>query len=156
GGINYGNRRVLGRPTEPIPGPTALMLLALQGHPDQPRVAAAVRYLLRPAHGDDLEHLCWTKIALHAHRDQPGAAEALPGLAEAIAAAHERRQATPWVRPAPLRQALTALALGVEAANPFALPPGTPAVKAEPLAAAEPAAPRRSFTETLGVLFRGW
>ena len=42
GGINYGNRRILGRITEPIPGPTALMLLALQGRDDQPRVAAAV------------------------------------------------------------------------------------------------------------------
>ena len=31
GGINYGNRVVLGLRTEPIPGPTAIMLLALQG-----------------------------------------------------------------------------------------------------------------------------
>ena len=42
GGINYGNRRVLGAMTEPIPGPTAIMLLALQGH-DEPRVQAARR-----------------------------------------------------------------------------------------------------------------
>src|SRR5262249_51454524 len=34
GGINYGNRRVLGRMTEPQTEPTALMLLALQGHSD--------------------------------------------------------------------------------------------------------------------------
>jgi hypothetical protein len=48
GGLNYGNRRVLGRVTEPMPGPTAIMLLALQGHGQQPRVAAAVAYLLPP------------------------------------------------------------------------------------------------------------
>ena len=36
GGINYGNRLVLGRMTEPIPTPTALMLLALQGFSNQP------------------------------------------------------------------------------------------------------------------------
>ena len=42
GGINYGNRQVLGSMTEPIPGPTAVMLLALQGH-DEPRVTAARR-----------------------------------------------------------------------------------------------------------------
>ena len=28
GGINYGNRRILGKMTDPIPGPTAMMLLA--------------------------------------------------------------------------------------------------------------------------------
>ncbi len=43
GGINYGNRRVFGRLTEPIPGPTALMLLALQGK-DHPRIHSAIRY----------------------------------------------------------------------------------------------------------------
>src|SRR5438034_7738455 len=63
GGINYGNRMVLGRRTDPIPGPTGLMLLALQGEGNHPRVAAAVRYLLA-ATGDDLEHLCWAKLAV--------------------------------------------------------------------------------------------
>jgi uncharacterized protein (DUF362 family) len=119
GGINYGNRRILGRSTEPIPGPTAMMLLALQGHGDEPRVAAALQYLMRPVHGDDLEHLCWTKIALHTFRDQNGVAPVLPALDEAILVAHERRQETTWVRPAPQRQALTALALGVDCCNPF-------------------------------------
>ncbi len=32
GGANYGNKVILGKPTEPIPTPTALMLLALQGY----------------------------------------------------------------------------------------------------------------------------
>jgi uncharacterized protein (DUF362 family) len=122
GGINYGNRRILGRTTEPIPGPTAMMLLAVQGHGDQPRVAAALKYLMRPVHGDDLEHLAWTKIALHIYRDHNGVAPVLPVLDEALLVAHERRQSTNWVRPAPLRQALTALALGVEYGNPFELP----------------------------------
>src|SRR3954447_7033799 len=45
GGANYGNRMILGRMTEPIPGPTALMLLALQGYRTEPRVKAAVGYL---------------------------------------------------------------------------------------------------------------
>ena len=43
GGINYGNRTVLGKRTDPIPGPTAIMLLAMQGLPDHPRVAEAIR-----------------------------------------------------------------------------------------------------------------
>jgi uncharacterized protein (DUF362 family) len=156
GGINYGNRRVLGRTTEPIPGPTAMMLLALQGHDDQPRVAAAVRYLLRPVHGDDLEHLCWTKIALHAHRDQPDVAAALPRLDEAIIAAHAHRQETNWVRPAPLRQALTALALSVERGNPFELP--RPEANAQPVqVAAEPRPVKtKSLGEKMGSMFRGW
>jgi uncharacterized protein (DUF362 family) len=112
GGINYGNRRVLGRGTEPIPGPTALMLLALQGYGDQPRVATAVAYLLRQAlAGDDLEHLGWARLALEVHRDQPGVAEALRTVDERILAAREARSATPWLRPAPLRDALAAVAL---------------------------------------------
>ncbi|HEX4613550.1 MAG TPA: hypothetical protein VH092_35540 [Urbifossiella sp.] len=41
GGANYGNRLVLGRSTEPIPGPTAILILALQGVADEPRVDAA-------------------------------------------------------------------------------------------------------------------
>jgi uncharacterized protein (DUF362 family) len=156
GGINYGNRRVLGRPTEPIPGPTAMMLLALQGHDDKPRVAAAVQYLLRQTHGEDLEHVCWAKIALHVHRDQPGVAEALPRLDEAILAAHQQRQATNWVRPAPLRQALTALALGVEQSNPFQLLAESANGTSETLPITEPPARRRSWGERLGTTFRGW
>jgi uncharacterized protein (DUF362 family) len=112
GGINYGNRRVLGGGTEPIPGPTALMLLAVQGYGDQPRVAAAVAYLLRQTlTGDDLEHLCWARLALEVHRDQPGVADSLPAVDERILAASQARAETPWVRPSPLREALTALAL---------------------------------------------
>ena len=45
GGINYGNRMILGRMTEPIPGPTALMLIALRREFQHPRIQAAIRYL---------------------------------------------------------------------------------------------------------------
>jgi uncharacterized protein (DUF362 family) len=120
GGINYGNRRVLGRSTEPIPGPTALMLLALQGNGDEPRVSAAVAYLLHQSlASEDGEHLCWARLALDLYRDQPGVADAMPVLAERIRAAQQTRAATPWLRPNPLRDALTVLALTVELGNPF-------------------------------------
>jgi len=155
GGINYGNRRILGRITEPIPGPTALMLLALQGHGDHPRVAAAIKYLLRPVHGDDLEHLCWTKIALHVYPDHNGVAPVVSALDEAILAALERRQSTNWVRPAPLRQALTALALGVDHANPFQLPRENANSHAETLPVVEGAPKPKAVGEKVGSWFRG-
>jgi uncharacterized protein (DUF362 family) len=117
GGINYGNRTILGRPTEPIPGPTALMLLALQGR-DHPRVTASAFYLTEKALAStDIEHLCWARLALELHQDQPGVADALPVLEERIIAAHAERQTEQWLRPAPLREALTALALGGGAAR---------------------------------------
>jgi uncharacterized protein (DUF362 family) len=122
GGINYGNRTVLGRRTEPIPGPTALMLLALQGQQDQPRVTSAVSYLLRQATTtDDLEHLCWAKLALDCHRGQPGVEAALPDLDRRIVAAFQARAETSWLRPAPVRTALTALALASDQRNLFRL-----------------------------------
>jgi len=120
GGINYGNRRILGRPTEPIPGPTALMLLALQGQ-DHPRIKAAVDYLLKQTDCDDIEHLCWAKIALDAYRGTPGVEPALPVFDAAIHRAQESRGQVNWVRPAPIRQALTALALATEQHNCFRL-----------------------------------
>ena len=121
GGINYGNRKILGRSTEPIPGPTALMLLALQGV-DHPRLAAAVGYLVKQMSGNDLEHLCWTKIAFELHRQLPGAEEALDRLDTAILHAHQDRAQASWLRPSPLRQALTALALATPVRNFFKLP----------------------------------
>jgi uncharacterized protein (DUF362 family) len=125
GGINYGNRRILGRATEPIPGPTALMLLALQGHGDHPRVAAAARYLGRHALGStDLEHLCWAKLALDLHADLSDVADTLAVLDEQIRLSYEERAATPWLRPSPLRAALTALALAPD--NAFRLPQAPP------------------------------
>jgi uncharacterized protein (DUF362 family) len=122
GGINYGNRRILGRLTAPIPGPTALMLLALQRGADHPRTAAAVAYLLRQAlASEDLEHLCWAKLALDVYHERPDVAGNLATLDDRILQAHQARTATPWLRPAPLREALTVLALSTERNNPFRL-----------------------------------
>jgi uncharacterized protein (DUF362 family) len=112
GGCNYGNRRIFGRVLEPLPGPTALMLLALQGVPGEPRIRAAVQYLReRALVGEDLEHLCWARMALDLYRDHPGVEGAIADLGQRIEAACAARTATPYLRPAPLRQALTALAL---------------------------------------------
>jgi uncharacterized protein (DUF362 family) len=134
GGINYGNRHVFGRLTEPIPGPTALMLLALQGHGDHPRIQAAIRYLQREIEtDDDLEHLCWAKLALDVMASPvasaPGATAsrvasapgALSSLDERIEAAHQARSAATWLRQSYLRDALTALALATEQRNVFRL-----------------------------------
>jgi uncharacterized protein (DUF362 family) len=122
GGINYGNRRILGRILEPIPGPTALMLIAVQGKSEHPRVDAAVAYLADKAlAGDDLEHLCWAKIALDLYADRPGVRDDLTQIDERIEASRQARAETPYVRPAPLRVALTALALHTEQSNPFRL-----------------------------------
>lgn len=112
GGVNYGNRKVLGLDTEPIPGPTAAALLALQGHGQEPRVRASLDYLLRAALADeDVEHLGWARLALTVHRDQPGIAEQLPQLDERLLAALRRRESTPYVRRNALREALAVLAL---------------------------------------------
>ncbi|HLJ91572.1 MAG TPA: DUF362 domain-containing protein [Gemmataceae bacterium] len=159
GGINYGNRTVLGRRTDPIPGPTAIMLLALQGQADHPRVAAAVGYLLRHAvANEDLEHLCWAKLALDCYRDQPGIATELPALDTRIQAAYQSRKETPWVRPAPLREALTALALATDQLNPFRLNGDADANSALTPAVAlwsRPAPRRHSLSDRLATKFRG-
>jgi uncharacterized protein (DUF362 family) len=125
GGINYGSRRVLGRLTEPLAEPTAFMLFALQGHTDHPRVASALTFLQQQAlGGDDLEMLCWAKLALDVHRDWAKTADLLPLLDDRIRAAHEARAQMSWVHPAPLREALTALALATPRRNFFRLPVG--------------------------------
>jgi uncharacterized protein (DUF362 family) len=127
GGINYGNRRILGRLTEPIPGPSALMLLAHQpdgrsGPANHPRVSAACGYLMKQIDCGDLEHLCWIKLALDLYRSLPGVEQALPRIDALIRAAHASRQQVNWLRPAPMRQALTALALATGERNFFRLP----------------------------------
>jgi uncharacterized protein (DUF362 family) len=154
GGVNYGNRRIFGIALEPIPGPTALMLLALQGHAAHPRIAGAVSYLCRQAAvSDDLEHLCWSRLALDLYADQPEVRSALPLLTERIRNAHAERAATPWLRPAPLRQALTALALHTERANPFRLSGEQPSPTL--LAPREPLPVKRSFGDRLRAKIKG-
>lgn len=120
GGVNYGNRRVLGAMTEPIPGPTAQMLLAIQGH-DEPRVVAARRYLANTvAPMTDLEHLGWARLALACHAHDSAAANVLPQLDEQMRRAYSAQ--TSDGRPVSVvRHALTALALGSDRFHPFRL-----------------------------------
>jgi uncharacterized protein (DUF362 family) len=153
GGINYGNRRILGRMTEPIPGPSALMLLALQGE-EHPRLAAAVSYLVTQMAGNDLEHLCWTKIALDLHRQVAGAEEALVRLDDVIVQAHQDRQQISWLKPAPMRQALTALALATKERNFFALP-RQPVTKIDTLPESAFSSAKPPLKQRLGIWFRG-
>jgi len=153
GGLNYGNRRVLDRITEPMPGPTAIMLLALQGHGPQPRVAAAVAYLLRQAATiEDVELLCWARLALDLHREQPGVRDALPALEGRIQKARAARAATPWAPAAPRLEALTALALAAESRNPFRVPAAGNPVRLEntPAAESRPPAARTSRRQAFG------
>src|SRR5438132_280639 len=83
--------------------PTALMLIALQGE-KHARLDAAVQYLIKEIDTGDLEHRCWIKLALDLYPDQPGVPEALHRLDEAIREAQHARAATPWLRPAVMRQ----------------------------------------------------
>jgi uncharacterized protein (DUF362 family) len=174
GGINYGNRRILGRLLEPIPTTTALMLLALQGL-DHPRIPAAVKYLQGQTQRQDLEHLCWIKIALDAYRHLPGVEHTLTELNRLIPVAHEDRAKVSWLKPAVLREALTALALATEYRNVFRLDEGR-AATGEPsrvsdrvsgdgqgrqtrnngcLPRLSPLVPRPSLGQRLGSWFRG-
>lgn len=134
GGVNYGNRTVFGRPLEPIPTPTSLALLALQGSGDDSRVQKSVEYLCQSASsGGDLEHLCWTRLALDAWaRQTEGVSplvektrQTIADLGQYIQSAHNARLETPYVRPNALRTALVALALDLEQ-NPFRLPSELP------------------------------
>lgn len=155
GGVNYGNRRIFGISLEPIPTPTALMLLALQGREGEPGLAASVEYLRRTAeNSEDLEHLCWARLALDLYADHPGVRETVAALGERIRAAHTARLTTPWLRPAPLRQALTALALDIEHNNPFRLP-SRDREEAKLSAAASPAPSRSRLGQRLKSKIRG-
>ncbi len=154
GGINYGNRRIFGIALEPIPGPTALMLLALQGRSNDARIAAALNYLRQVAlNDDDLENVSWARLALDVYgwrvtepsRDREEAKGGpLPygrGSDKAVALR------SPW------KLALAALALDVEHGNPFRLP-------SEPesdtlLMPREPAPVKRPLGERIRAKVRG-
>jgi uncharacterized protein (DUF362 family) len=122
GGANYGSRVILGKQTEPIPGPTCVLLLALQGV-DHPRIDAAKGYLRVVAEKTaDLETLAWIKLALACHADDEATQAALPKLDTKIAdsLAFEVQQ-TNGLGAGPLRLALAALALNTATRNPFKL-----------------------------------
>ena len=108
---------------EAIPGPTAVMLLALQGQADDPRVTAAVEFLRRAGRRrrgprTPLLGAAGPRRLCGPRRRR---ARACRGWTRRIRAAHADRAETPWLRPAPLRQALTALALDAGRDNPFRL-----------------------------------
>lgn len=123
GGINYGNRHILGKKLEPEPSPTALALLALQGKDTEERVIASIRYLQEALKDDtDLEHLCMGRIALTLFRSHEGVEDTLRQLDQQIIDAHQHRPDISWLRPSALRQALTALALSADEYCPLRLP----------------------------------
>jgi uncharacterized protein (DUF362 family) len=160
GGVNYGNRFVLGKRTEPIPGPTALMLLALQGITDEPRIDAAKGYLR--VHGEqttDLEHLAWIKLALAARAEDEPTRTALPGLDERIReSAAVVIDAKTGLGAGPLRLALAALALDVGRRHPFRLtdPPQLADGANPDRAGTNGLAPRRPIGERIKSKFRGF
>jgi uncharacterized protein (DUF362 family) len=118
GGVNYGNRLVLGRMTEPIPTPTALMLLATQGLRDEPRIAAALRYLRGEAeHTNDLEHLGWSRLAFASWKDHPEVGDAPERVDERILRVLAEHADSPLT----VRHALAILALDCERYHPFIL-----------------------------------
>ena len=128
GGINYGNRIILGKPTEPIPGPTALMLLALQGSESHPRIDAAKGYLrMQAERSTDLEHLGWMSIALNCHAVDSETRATLEILQQKLRDNLEHEAETSLQGTiGPFRLALAAIAL--QESNPFAMPNAEPMI----------------------------
>ena len=152
GGINYGNRLVFGRPTEPVPSDTAAFVLAMAGEPDQPRIAAARRYLIEVGHRNpDLENVCWAKIALTTWAEcDPGAKDALPELQGRVTKLYDERSQRGYLGASSMRDALTLLALSSKPfANHFA------AVANGKSPTKTPAQKKPSWSERLGAGFRG-
>lgn len=151
GGINYGNRRVFGKATEPVPADTAAYLLAFADEPDEPKLAAARRFLLRHVEQHaDLENLCWAKLALQPWRESDTAvAQSLPELSRRIATALAERQRQEFFAPSIYRLALAATALGNE--EPFRHGERTASISLS----APPKKPRLPFVERLGSGMRG-
>lgn len=143
GGLNYGNRRIFGITLEPIPTPTALALLALQGVSD-PRIDLSLDYMRRVAEtATDSEHLAWVILVLDAYGCRTG----LDGLRQRLADAVRDREQTPYIRSSPLRLALACLALD-EHQNPFRLE----GMAAKPLEAGRLAVESKPFKQR----FHGW
>lgn len=135
GGLNYGNRSIFGISLEPIPTPTALALLALQGD-DDGRVRKSAEYLKKAAQEtQDVDHLGWAILAL----DATGADEQAQGaLRQRLRDAVEARKQVPYVRPSSVRAALTCLALATPGRNPFRLPKRPDAAPLQPGALSSP------------------
>jgi hypothetical protein len=112
GGANYGSRVILGTQTDPMPGPTAIMLIALQGVTNHPKLDAARGYLRVMANEtNDLETLAWIKLALSVSETDTTKDE-LPKLDEKIRQSLARETAAGLgLNAGPVRLALTAMAL---------------------------------------------
>jgi uncharacterized protein (DUF362 family) len=147
GGLNYGNRRIFGITLEPIPTPTSLGALALQGSQDE-RAGRSLDYLERAsAQGSDVDHLAWAILALDACRGG-----SLDSLKERLRAAFEARARVPYLRPSSVHAALTCLALATPERNPFRLPEILPAA---PLSEGKLARPPWSLSGWAGSTARG-
>jgi len=164
GGANYGNRTVLGKSTEPIPGPTAVLLLALQGIADNPRIEAAKGYLrVHAEQTTDLEHLAWIRIALTCHATDATTVAALPRIDDRIRESLEielNASVGEGLGAGPLRVALAAIALNADVRNPFKLSDGVPLPSDGPAFAdkantAVKKSEARSPGERVGQFFRG-
>jgi uncharacterized protein (DUF362 family) len=157
GGANYGNRQILGKRTDPIPGPTALMLIAWQGQEPHPRIDASIDYLLRqPEKSDDLEHLCWNKLALGCYSARPEVAAVLANLDQRIEQAYEDRQQTNWApQGTPRREAMAALALASLQDNPFRLEKKSSGSSTSVAVSGDDGVPRPSWGQRFGAKFRG-
>jgi uncharacterized protein (DUF362 family) len=150
GGVNYGNRRIFGISLEPIPTPTSLALLALQGRED-PGITRSLDYLREQAlRSCDVEHVAWSILAL----DACGQSD-LPALQQRLRDAQQARLDTPYVQPAPLRLALACLALDVGSRNPFRLGTSSRGADATPFQPGKLVAPRKSFSEKVQSFLQG-
>ncbi|MGL4421359.1 MAG: DUF362 domain-containing protein, partial [Gemmataceae bacterium] len=151
GGANYGNRMILGKSTEPIPGPSAMMLLALQGV-DDPRVDAALGYLrTHTRQTTDLEHLAQIKLALACHPTEAANAAMFEELDTKIRGALVRETLA-----GPGRLALAALALEAPGRNPLRVTEPGRVAQSETSRGPSPfAAPKRSLGERISATARG-
>ena len=117
--------------------------------PDRPDAAGAagrdpIRASQRPfvicasrLNTDDLDHLCWAKLALDLLSPSAGRRRDADRRSTAtFSAAEEERRQTGWLRPNCYRQALTILALGVGQRNSLLCPLGEPSPGKGPVDAA--------------------
>lgn len=152
GGVNSGNRLVFGRPTEPVPTMSALVLLAHTGLPDDPTLHVTRTYLLKvAAQSDDLEHLCWIRLALEAWKHETPIGHAILALEQRIIAAYDQRQETSFFPESIVREALAALALSPAAETVFGA-----ATSGDGIVTGAVSRQRTSLKERLQSKIRGW
>ena len=65
GGSNYGNKVVLGKSLEPVPIPSAMTLIALQGEALNPQISNSLEYIIKTVElRNDIQDVAWGIIAL--------------------------------------------------------------------------------------------